>query len=121
MDPPTKLPPNATREELAAGKINWLPAEKERGRKEEEKGGGTGGMKKGVKEMVKANGTGSLAEGRQKAEAVKPEQKRLNSGSVQGNLTNNQPQNRPKCHQGWMRTSSCSQTSHPSACCWFVS
>lgn len=88
MDPPTELPLNATREELAAGKIKWLPGEKKRGRKQEEKGGGAGGMKKGVKEMVKANGTGSLA-GRQRAEAAKPEQKGLNSGSVQGNLTNN--------------------------------
>lgn len=89
MDPPTELPLNATREELAAGKINWLPGEKKRGRRKEEKGGGAGGMKKGVKEMVKVKGTGSLAEGRLKAEAAKPEQKRLNSGSVQGNLTNN--------------------------------
>lgn len=83
MDPPTELPLNTTREELAAGKINWLPGERTRGRKQEEKGGGAGGTKKGTKEMVKANGTGSLAE------AAKPEQKRLNSGSVQGNLTNN--------------------------------
>lgn len=101
MDPPTELPLNATREELAAGEINWLPGEKKRGRKQKEKGGGAGGMKKGIKEMVKANGTGSWVE------ASKPKQKRLNSGSVQGNLTNNQAQNRPKCHQGWMRTSSC--------------
>lgn len=89
MDPPTELPLSATREELAAGKINWLPRERTRGRKQEEKGGGAGGMKKGMKEMVKANGTERLSEGRRRAKAVKPEQKRLNSGSVQGNLTNN--------------------------------
>lgn len=56
MDPPTELPLNATREELAVGKINWLPGEKKRRRKEEEKGGGAGGMKKGVKELVKLTG-----------------------------------------------------------------
>lgn len=117
MDPPTELPLDATREELAAGKINWLPGERTRGRKQEEKGGGGGGTKKGMKEMVKADGTGSLAEGRQRAETAKPEQKRLNSGSVQGNLTNSSAQNCPSR----MRTCSCSRRSHPSACCWFVS
>lgn len=66
MDPPTELPLNATREELAVGKINWLPRKRTRGRKQEEKGGGAGGMKKGMKEMVKANGTGREDRGRRR-------------------------------------------------------
>lgn len=30
MDPPAELPLKGTREELAQGKINWLPREKNR-------------------------------------------------------------------------------------------
>lgn len=33
MDPPTELPLNGTHEELAPGKINWLPAEERREKK----------------------------------------------------------------------------------------
>ncbi len=31
MDPPAELPLNGTHEELALGKINWLPGEERRG------------------------------------------------------------------------------------------
>lgn len=35
MDPPAELPLNGTHEELALGKINWLPAGERRGRMRE--------------------------------------------------------------------------------------
>lgn len=35
MDPPTELPLNGSHEELALGKINWLPAEERREEKKE--------------------------------------------------------------------------------------
>lgn len=44
MDPPTELPLNGTQEELAAGKINWVPGV---GEGDDRGGGQVAGKNKG--------------------------------------------------------------------------